>query len=433
MLINKAYKTELQVNNKQASYFTECAGAMRKIYNWGLSYWIEEHNAGKKRSSWRNVIRELTKLKHSEFIWLYKYPQSIAYYALKNCDKGYQKFFRDIENGKKASIPKFKSKKHSNAKFTINGEKVKVEEAEIQLPIVGSVRLKEHGYIPVNKKIVSVTIFEKCKRWYICVNIEEEVEEKNAFPEHVIGVDLGIKHLAVTSDGVCYENPKLLDKYKKKLKLLDRRVSRKVEGSKNREKAKLEKAKLHAKIARMRKYNLNKITTELAKTKSVIVIEDLAVSEMYKNHYLAKAIGDTSFAEFRRMLEYKCPKYGSKLVVVDRFFPSSKTCSNCGVIKDDLTLKDRTFKCSDCGFEIDRDLNAALNLKARAKYAQSYACGEDISPAEDLQATSLKQEAGSNATKSVNPAYLLWEILESGETGGRKPPKVLPVSVFCDY
>ena len=207
---------------------------------------------------------------------------------------------------------------------------------------------------------------------------------------------MGIKHLAVTSEGTYYENPKTLYKYERKLKLLDRRVSRKIKGSKNREKAKLIRAKTHEKIARIREHYLHEVTTELARTKPVvIVIEDLNVSGMKKNHHLAKAISDASFAEFRRMLEYKCAWYGSELVVVDRFFPSSKTCSNCGAIKDDLMLNDRIFKCSDCGFEIDRDLNAAINLKNRVKHTRIDACGEgNVRPVDSLWAASLKQEVG---------------------------------------
>jgi len=394
MLVNKAYKTELQVNNKQSSYFEECAGLARFIYNWALAYWIEEYKAGNKRTGWMKLGRELTKQKQSEFTWMYKYSNWIRTYALRNCDQAYQNFFRNVKNSKTPGFPRFKSRKTALKKFTINGSVIKITETEIKLPKIGWISLKEHGYIPVNKKIVNATISEKNGRWYISVLTEEEMPELTPGHKHIIGIDLGIKHLAVTSDEAYYENPKTLYKYERKLKLLDRRVSRKTKGSKNREKAKLIRAKAYEKVARIREHSLHEITTELARTKSVIVIEDLNVSGMQKNHHLAKAIGDASFAEFRRMLEYKCNWYGSELIVVDRFFPSSKTCSNCGAIKDDLTLKDRTFKCENCGFEIDRDLNAAINLKNRAKHARIDACGEDVSPIESLLAASLKQEAG---------------------------------------
>ncbi len=392
MLINKAYKTELQVNNKQSSYFEECAGLARFIYNWALAYWIEEYKAGNKRTSWMKLGTELTKLKQNKYTWMYNYSKWINSYALKNCDQAYQNFFRNVKNSRTPGFPKFKSRKTAPKKFTINGQAIKITETKIRLPIIGWIKLKEHGYIPTNKKIVSATISEKCGRWYISVTTEEEMPEPEIHPEHIIGVDLGIKHLAVTSDGVYYENPKSLYKEEKKLKRLDRQVSRRIKGSKNREKAKLIRAKAYEKVARIREHYLHEITTELVRTKSaVIVIEDLNVSGMQKNHHLAKAINDASFAEFRRMLEYKCPRYGSQVVVVDRFFPSSKTCSNCGAIRDDLKLSDRVYKCSECGFEIDRDLNAALNL--RAKYVRSYACGEDVRATAITAPASLKQEA----------------------------------------
>jgi len=394
MIVNKAYKTELQVNNKQASYFEECAGLSRFVYNWALNYWIEEYKSGNKRSGWMKIGNELIKLKQTELQWMYKYPAHIVLYALKNCDQAYQNFFKNVKNGKKPGFPKFKSRKTAPKKFTIVGQNINITETKVKLPKIGWVKLKEHGYIPINKKVLSATISEKCGHWYISFITEEEEIESESKPKNIIGVDLGVKHLAVTSEGVYYENPKSLYKQEKKLKRLDRRVSRKVKGSKNREKAKLVRAKAYEKLARIREHYLHEVTTELARTKSIIAVEDLNVSGMQKNHHLAKAISDASFAEFRRMLEYKCPKYASELVIVDRYFPSSKTCSNCGAIKDDLTLNDRVFKCDSCGFEIDRDLNAAINLKNRAKHARIDACGENVNPVESLQVISLKQEAG---------------------------------------
>ena len=225
MLINKAYKTELQANNKQASYFEECAGAARFVYNWALAYWIEEYKKGNKRSSWMSLSNEFTIQKQAKFNWMYKYPEAIKTYALKYCDQAYQNFFRNVKNGKAPGFPKFKSKKITPKKFTLNGNRVKAKETKIRLPKIGWIKLKEHGYIPANKKIVSATISEKCGRWYISVIIEEETPEIKDAPQNIIGVDLGVKHLAVTSDNVYYENPKTLYKQEKRLKRLERRVS----------------------------------------------------------------------------------------------------------------------------------------------------------------------------------------------------------------
>ena len=395
MIINKAYKTELQVNNKLATYFEGCAGYARFVYNWALDYWIEEHKRGDKRTGWMKLNTELTKLKETEFKWMYDYSNWIRTYALRNCDQAYQNFFRRVKQGKNPGFPKFKSKKRSKKTFTMNGEGIRISETKIKLPRVGWLNLKEHGYIPTNKKIVSATISESCGRWYVSVVVEEEVPEAKK-PKKTIGVDLGIKSLAVTSDGVFYENPKTLYKAEKRLKRLDRRLSRKQKGSKNREKAKAVRAKAYQKVARIRNHVLNEITTELAKSKSILVLEDLNVAGMQKNHHLARSIGDASWSMFRSMLEYKCQWYGSELVVVNPAY-TSQTCSNCGAIKSDLTLKDRTYKC-ECGLEIDRDLNAAINIKNRAKHAQINACGEEHKTSRVPLAASLKQEAGSEAS-----------------------------------
>lgn len=391
-IINRAYKTELDTNNKQTTYFRECAGYARFVYNWALDYWIKERERGEKRIGWMKLNTLLTKEKQDGRQWMYQYPNWIRVYAMKNCDFAYQNFFRNIKQGKKPGFPHFKSRKRSPNKFTINGQGIKITETAVRLPLIGWIQLKEHGYIPVNPdKIISATLSEKCGRWYISIAVEETIEEKKP-GDHIIGIDMGIKTLAVTSDGVYYENPKELYKAEKRLKRLDRKLSRKDNGSNNRIKAKVLRAKAYEKVTRIRKYILNEITTELAKTKSVIVIEDLNVSGMMKNHHLARAISDVSFFEFRRMLEYKCAWYGSELVVIDRWYPSSKTCSNCGIIHD-MPLSQRTYQC-ECGLVMDRDLNAAINLKNRAKHARIDACGEIIRP-QNIEAVSLKQEASS--------------------------------------
>jgi len=393
MKILKAYKTELDPNDKQRSFFDGCAGESRFVYNWALDYWIKEYERGEKRTGWMKLNTELTKLKQTELQWMNDYPNWVRVYAMQNCDLAYQNFFRRVKQGKTPGFPKFKSRKRSPKNFTVHGKDVRLTETGIRIPSIGWVRLKEHGYIPAKpERISSATFSEKCGRWYVSVLVDETIQEE-AVGEHVIGIDLGIKTLAVTSDGVYYENPRELYRAEKRLKRLDRGVSRKETGSNNRTKAKLLRAKAYEKVSRIRRHVLNEITTELAKTKSVIVIEDLNVSGMMKNHHLARAISDVGMGEFRRQLEYKSQWYGSELVVTDRWFPSSKTCSNCGGINNELNLGDRIYKC-DCGLEIDRDLNAAINLKNRAKHARIDACGDDGKTSRVSLALSEKQEAG---------------------------------------
>mgnify|MGYP001117037795 CR=1 FL=1 len=396
MKITRAYKTELNPNNKQKSFFAGSCGMARFIYNWALNYWIEEHERGEKRTGWMKLNTELTKLKQLEYQWMYNYSNWIRVYAIKQCDEAYQNFFRRIKQGKKPGFPKFKSKKRSKASFTINGGVINISETDIRLPKIGWVRLKEHGYIPVNPdKICYVTISEKNGRWYISVTVNETIPDEQT-TKNIIGIDLGIKTLAVTSDGVYYENPKELYKAEKRLKRLDRWLSRKKRGSSNYQKAKLLRAKAYEKVKRIRKHMLNEITTELAKTKSILSVEDLNVSGMMSNHHLAKAISDVSFSEFRHQLEYKCAWYGSELFVVDHWFASSKTCSNCGAINRDLKLSNRIYKC-DCGLEMDRDLNAAINLKNRAKHVRINACGQESQTDRISPAAWMKQEAGNRS------------------------------------
>jgi len=229
-------------------------------------------------------------------------------------------------------------------------------------------------YIPTSGvNILSATVSEQAGRWFVSVQVEEEVSDAVQASGKPVGIDLGIKTLATCSDGRTIENPKALRKNLKKLKRLSRRHSRKQERGKNRKKAARKLARLHARIAHIRSDALHKATSALvAKTKpaserpAVMVIEDLNVAGILKNRKLSRAIADVGFAELRRQLEYKADLAGSASKVVSRWYPSSKTCSNCEWVDDDLTLADRVFVCQECGLVLDRDLNAALNLAASA-------------------------------------------------------------------
>jgi putative transposase len=288
--------------------------------------------------------------------------------ALRDLDQAFQNFFRCLKNGKDGGFPKFKSRKRGIGSFRLTGA-IRVEKGRIRLPRIGWLRLKEHSYIPTNGvHILSATVSEKAGRWFVSVLCREEIEVTRATGEP-IGVDLGVKELAVCSDGRRFPNPKALSKALKRLRRLQRELSRRKKGGQNWKKTKQKIAKLHYRIANIRKDALHKATSAIvAKTKpdderpSVVVIEDLKVSGMLKNYHLAQAIVDVGFAEFRRQLEYKCAWYGEELVIANRFFPSSRLCSACGAINDSLTLADRIWTC-DCGAVHDRDLNAARNLR----------------------------------------------------------------------
>jgi putative transposase len=271
-----------------------------------------------------------------------------------------------------------------------------------------SLHLKEHGYLPVTGTagvtVRSATVSEHAGHWYVSVQVEQE----RAVPTNIgpiVGVDLGVKTLATLSDGTQIPNPRHLTRRLKKITRFHRMASRRKKGSKSRKKAVRKLAQLYRQVANQRADTLHKLTSRLAKTKTVVVIEDLNVSGMLKNHHLAQAIGDVGFGAFRRQLTYKAAWYGSRVVLADRWFPSSKMCSGCGWVDTELTLADWQFRCRnpkrpDCALVLDRDLNAAINLATLATLAGSSsesenACGAasaGLGQTAQVKLTVVKQE-----------------------------------------
>jgi putative transposase len=287
--------------------------------------------------------------------------------ALRNLDSAFAHFFRRWklkqagQRVSKLGFPKPKRKKRGLGSFRLTGAIVVFPDA-IQLPRLGRLRLKEQDYLPTaGVKVLSATVSEQAGHWYVSIQVEQEqVVPANSGP--VVGVDLGVKALATCSDGTVIPNPRHLKRRLKKLKRFHRVVSRRIKGGQNRRKAAKRLAKLYRKVANQRKPTLHQVTTTLAKTKRVIVIEDLHMRGMLKNHHLAQAIADVGFYEFKRQLLYKAEWYGSQVILASRWEPSSKTCSGCGWVDENLRLSDRTFHCEQCGLVLDRDLNAARNL-----------------------------------------------------------------------
>jgi putative transposase len=367
MKILRAYKTELDPNNKQRTMFLKHAGTARFVYNWALADRINLHKEGKSTNLYEQKKR-FNALKDAEFPWIREVAYKSVDASLRNLDAAYQNFFRRIKKGDNPGFPKFKSKKKGTGSFTVRGC-IHIESNRVKLPIIGWVKLKERGYLPVDgtARILSCNVSERAGRWYISAQVEIEAGEKQATNEP-IGIDFGIKSLAVCSDGTVFENPHVLKKAERKLKRLQREVSRRVKGSNNRDKSRIKLARQHAKVADIRKHILHNISHHVtAKTKPrVVVLEDLNVKGMLANHHLAQAISDVSFGELRRQIEYKAGWNGVEIVMADRWYASSKTCSKCGTVKKDLTLADRIYVCENCGAEIDRDYNAALNLLSLA-------------------------------------------------------------------
>lgn len=276
-------------------------------------------------------------------------------------------FFKKVKG-----FPNFK-KKGRHDSFTLDGA-VHIDHRKVKVPIIGWI--KTYELLPFGYKPKSVTISKQADKWFISWKIEVETSQTPKKQEFV-GVDLGINHLATLSTIEVFDGAKSYKKYEHKLARMQYLNRHKQVGSNNSRKAQIKIARLHQKIANIRKDTLHKITTYISKNHAVIGIEDLNVSGMLANGKLSKAIADMGFYEFRRQLEYKTQLYGSKLVIVDRFYPSSKTCSSCGEKKLSLSLSQRVFQCNNCGFECDRDLNAAINLKQEAARLVVLACGLD--------------------------------------------------------
>lgn len=394
-MIYKAYKTEIKVNNKQNSLLLQHLGCARFAYNWALNIKKAAFDKKEKIPNAIELHRELNKLKKIDYSWFYESSKAAPHNALRDCDRAFQNFFTRCKKkvkGKKG-FPKFKSKKNDKQSFRLDGC-ISIKSGHIKLPRIGKLRLAEKNYIPIDCKILSATVSRKINKWFVSVNVEVLDKTPVKAKNEIIGVDLGIKTLAACSDGTVYKNPKALKNNLKKLKSKQRRVSRKKKGSKNREKSKQKLAKLHDHISNIRKDCLHKTTTKIVNENQVIVLEDLKVSNMMKNHKLAQAISDVGLHEFRRQIEYKIKWNARKIIYANRFYPSSKLCSCCGWKNEKLTLTDRVFECKVCSNKMDRDSNASMNLKKlyTAGSAEIYASGDGSSLNESLVSPSLKEE-----------------------------------------
>lgn len=357
----KSIKLRLEFNNKQETLAMKHCGVARHAYNWGLDVCKKAYANGESKPSAIDLHKKLIKEVKSENAWYYEVSKFSPQQSLRNLDIAYDRFFK-----KTSEFPKYK-KRGNRDRFYLEG-KIEVKGNRIKLPKFGWIRISESRDY---ERIKNVVVSKQGGRWFVAFKVEREVKYKKQELNNPIGVDLGIKTLATLSDGKVFANVRPYKVYKRKLKIFQRKVSKKyVEGAKvqsnNYKKAVKKVGGIHYKISSIRKDNLHKLTTYLAKNHSEVVIEDLNVRGMSKNHKLASAILDGGFYEFRRQLGYKCAWYGSMLTVTDRCYASSKTCSCCGSVNKDLRLSDRIYRCGGCGFEMDRDLNASKNLVSKS-------------------------------------------------------------------
>jgi putative transposase len=393
MLIGSKHRLEL--NNKQKTLAFQHAGVSRHAWNWGVQLCKEASEKREKLPSGIDLHKLLVKNVKTENKWYYEVSKCSPQQALRDLHGSWSRYFTNLKKGevekkKQAYIrerkrkgleldksklfdlckPKFKKKGVNDSFYleNVNAGGIRIVKNKIKVPIFGWIKMSETFEEDFNVK--NVTISRVADEWFI--SFKREVNEKQFIIPDIekkptVGVDLGIKTLAKISNGQEFSNVKAFKRFKRKLKIAQRVVSKRFnknnkKQSNNYKKAKNKVAKIHQRITNIRKDATHKLTTYLAKNHSVVKIEDLNVKGMMKNHKLANAISDGGFYEFRRQLEYKTKWYGSKLFVIDRFFPSSKTCSCCGNVKDKLKLSKRTYECENCGLSIDRDLNAAINI-----------------------------------------------------------------------
>lgn len=414
MEVQRAHRVELDPNNWQRTALRCHAGAARWAYNWGLQQKITAYKETGKSPSAIDLHKELNKLKQVDLSeggvpWMYNVSKCAPQEALRDLDRAFQEFFRRCRKGsKRKGFPKFKSRHKSPLKFRLTGSIRTAEDGKrIKLPHLGWLRLKEVGYLPGPKqedvKIQSASLSEQAGRWFVSLTYRIEIPNVLQRPRtKVVGVDVGIKSLAVTSDGQVFENPRALSSCQRRLRRAQKALARKQKGSQNRLKAKRRVAKLYYQVSCIRKDALHKATTAIVRNADVLVVESLNVAGMLRNHRLARSLSDASLSEFLRQLGYKAAWSGVQIIEAPRFYPSSKTCSGCGHVKSDLTLSDRVYECSSCGLSTDRDLNAAINLKNLAPSSGVPACGEDVRPSSELahlMAISTKQEPNTKATR----------------------------------
>ncbi|MEY4936796.1 MAG: hypothetical protein RIS64_3155 [Bacteroidota bacterium] len=394
----KSIKVRLELNNEQRSLAAQHAGTARYAYNWGLAKSQTVYQATQKRPTAVDLHKEWVVYKNTEATWAQSVSKCAPQEAFRNLNKAYQRAFKMEQ----VRLPKFK-KKGQKDRFYLEGS-IHLKGNRIKLPKLGWVKCSET--LPQGIVVKNVTVSRHAHHWFVSFKMPYSKTVQKPENQPIIGVDLGVKTLATFSDGQMIAHKRPYKHQKRKLRLAQRQTSKKYikgksakEQSNNYQKAQKKVAKIHYKIACIRNDALHQVTTRLAKNHSEVVIEDLNVKGMSRNHKLASAILDGGFYEFRRQLTYKCEWYGSKLTVVDRFYPSSKTCSGCQKVKKELSLNERTYCCEHCGVAIDRDLNAAINLRNQAVSYTASACGVFKPPNDLLVGDTGKQEADREIEK----------------------------------
>ncbi|MBF1731141.1 MAG: IS200/IS605 family element transposase accessory protein TnpB, partial [Trueperella pyogenes] len=395
----EAVKVQLDPTPRQARLLVSHAGAARFAYNAGLAH-VKDMLENGEPPEWSHYA--LVRWWNANKDTLAVNPDTGVVWWSQNSKEAYSMALRDLaqalsnwsksrkgqRKGRRVGFPRFKSKNAAMrfAYSTAFTTPIASDPYGLKLPRIGRVHCMENVFKRVNgAHLVRVSVSYRAGRWYASLTVEREPSPVSRPKRGAVGVDLGIKHLTTLSDGTVIPNPRALDTRLKALRKAQQALSRKTKGSARREKAKEHVARLHARIADARMDAINKATTMIARTYTTVCIEDLNVAGMMKNHSLARSVSDASLGEFRRQLEYKTARTGASLRVVDRWYPSSKTCSNCGTVKAKLSLSERVYQCDVCGLSIDRDLNAAINLMVAGSAPETLnARGGDVRRADTM-------------------------------------------------
>ena len=399
------HRVALDPTRAQDDLFGRCAGIARFAWNWALDEWQKQYQAHRAdpelpQPSEAALRRRLNACKHEDFPWMREAPKAVPQQAIKNLGAAYKRFFTGQNR-----YPRFKSRDRARESFRPdNGPGTfRVEGRRLKLPRIGWVRMREElRYGPeLNPRLLSVTVSREAGRWFAAIALEIDHAKTQPRSRAAVGVDLGITHLAILSTGEKIDGPRPLKARLKRLARLQRQHARKKKGGKNRARSRARIAREHARIRHLRQDALHKLSARLVRDHGTIVIEDLNVRGMMANRRSARAIGDMGFHELRRQLDYKAARHGRRLIVADRFFASSKTCSGCGEKADVLPLSVRDWTCATCGAQHDRDINAACNLRDLAgseepRLRPVTACGVEgagAGPEPGVKPATTKQES----------------------------------------
>lgn len=374
-----AHKIKIYPNEEALSYFVRACGIARFVYNWALVTWQQKYKNGEKGMSGYSLCKEFNSIKEEQFPWVYEVTKWAAQKSIYNLHDAFKRFFK-----KESKYPKLKKKGRCEDSFYIGFDCFSVRGKYLKIPnFVKPIKMATP--IRFKGELKSVTISRKADEWFASFSVkipdDTYVYKHKCETQAVVGVDLGVRTLAVCSDGSSFELPRKVKRLRTKLVRAHRKVSRKQKGSQNRNRARQRLARIYLKATRLRLNVLHLITARLVKAFRFIGIEDLNIKGMLKNHRLARAIQECGFYEFKRQLNYKSGLSGSYVAIANMFFASSKTCSVCGYKNNDLKLKDEYWTCPCCNTFHNRDFNASINLKKVAgRYSETInACGGDVS------------------------------------------------------